>query len=216
MKKLRVLLANNRALVIAGVKQLLMHEASLEVIGEVNSGPLLRRRLRKNPPDILALDYLNLDNFSAEDCQRLLREYADLRVVIISSDQQRDRIVEILSYGVLGFVTQHCSAQEIVSTFLAAADGKKFFCSAVLNRLTPRLGEAQENASPDLTDKETQIIRLIAQDLSTHEIAHQLHLSPHTINTYRKRLLKKLRVKSPVALVMKAIHLQIIDPYHYH
>ena len=215
MKKLRVLLANNRALVIAGVKHLLMHEASLEVIGEVNSGSLLRRRLQENPPDILALDYLNLDNFSAEDCQRLLREYADLRVVIISSDQQRDRIMEVLNCGVLGFVTQDCSAPEIISTFLAAADGKKFFCSAVLDRLTPRPGKIRENTSPGLTDKETQIIRLIAQDLSTHEIAVQLHLSPHTINTYRKRILKKLGVKSPVALVMKAIHLHIIDPYHY-
>lgn len=216
MNKLRVLLANNRALIIAGVKHLLMHEASLGVVGEVNSGPILRQRLQENPPDILALDYLNLDNFSVEDCQQLLREYPDLRVVVISSDQQRDRIVEILSYGVLGFVTPNCSAQEIISTFLAAADGKKFFCSAVLDRLTLRPGETRENASPGLTDKETQIIRLIAQDLSTHEIADQLNLSPHTINTYRKRVLKKLAVKSPVALVMKAILLHIVDPYHYH
>ena len=115
--------------------------------------------------------------------------------------------------GVMGILTKDCSQNEILNAMRATAQGEKFFCGKILDMIVevdPRKEELPSIATP-LTSREIEIVRHITDGQSTKEIADLLNLSTHTINAYRKSLLKKLDVRSPAELAIKAIKMGIIE-----
>ena len=208
----QVLVADNQELALAGIQHLLDSQATFQVVGEVNHWEKLPSFLQQYTPDMLVLDYRVLPGFTADKLSELLKQYQSLKLFILTTDTDHPRILKILHMGVLAFLTKDCSQKEIIHAFHAVANGQKFFCNTVLDLLTDP--DAQNPpihpVAASLTERERQIVLLIAQEHFTESIANQLSLSPHTINAHRKRILKKLNVTSPIGLVVQALHLDII------
>ena len=208
----RTLLMDNQALTMAGTRYLLEDEASFQVVGEVPDQGELFSCIQQTEPDVLVLDYLSLTGLAAARCQKLHESYPTLKLFILTADTHQDRMLSVLQTGVFAFLTKNCSKKEIIQAFRTVAVGQKFYCNRVLDLLTnssvtfPNL----RTTVTSLSARERQIIRYIAQERSTQDIADHLSLSPHTINAHRKRILKKVGVKSPVGLVVQAFQLGII------
>lgn len=211
MESTRVLLADQQALAVAGVRHLLANSGVYEIVGETNDAGALSLLLTELSPDILVLDYAHIRNFSNILFLNLIEEYPSLRVLIITADNKPVHIMDMLQANVLGFVTKDCSRQEIMNAFHAVREGQKFYCNRVLDVLMDnKLHKPKPEINELLSEREIEIIRFISQGLSTQHMAGRLHLSPHTVNAHRKNILKKLGVSTPVELVVKAIQAKII------
>jgi two-component system invasion response regulator UvrY len=212
MEQTRVLLADSQALAIAGLRQILSATGKFEIVAETSDANELERLLHDFSPQLLVLDYSNLKNFSVTTCLKIIRNHPFLSILVITSDSNAKSILSILQANVLGFVTKDCSRQEILNAFQAVSNGQKFYCNKVLDVLMDKQFNKTDPAFDKLlTEREVQIIGFISQGVSTQEMASRLHLSTHTVNAHRKNILKKLKVNSPVELVVKAVQAKIIQ-----
>ncbi|QSE96205.1 helix-turn-helix transcriptional regulator [Fulvivirga lutea] len=141
----------------------------------------------------------------------LLKDYAD-RLLIISADREKSRIKSMISQGVKGYLTKDCDSDEILSAINVISDGNRFYCNRVLEMLSHIEGNNPDDCEPaDLSNRELEVIQLIAKGYRTADIADELFISVHTVNSHRKNILKKLRLKSPTQLVAYAHEIGLID-----
>ncbi len=151
--------------------------------------------------DLLVLEYVGKNPVSSEVLKQVRKEFPLLKVLIISEDDDTIEIKRRIALGIHGFLTKKCSAEEIKMTINTISEGGKFYCQRVIDIMTNQ----EDVMSVELTDRELQIVRLIGKGQSSTEIADKLNLSIHTINSHRKRILKKLDFKSPAELIAYAI-----------
>ncbi|MDN5205333.1 response regulator transcription factor [Fulvivirgaceae bacterium BMA10] len=214
MSEIKLLLADKQDLSRAGLKALIAQHTDLKIVDEVKSKAHLIEALNNTDASLLILDYNLADFVSVEDLLDLQTISPKTRLLIISSDNDKDNIKKALESGINGYVTKECSQEEIVGAIRATSKGQKFFCNKVLDVLLEKnFQKEEEDCEPtNLSKRETEILKLIAEGNSTIKIADKLNLSHHTINTHRKNILKKLNAKSPAELVIYAINTGIITP----
>lgn len=212
MERIRVLLADQQELAVAGIKHILASSNRFDVIGEVGEGAELDQLITQLSPHILVMDYDHIPDFLPENILKLSQQHPALKLVIITDNNEPEQILKVLKANVAGFLTKACSKQEVINAFHAVADGQKFFCNRVLDLLMEN--KLKKNSAPNastLSPREIQIIRYISEGKSTQQIADNLNLSPHTINAHRKNILKKLDASTPIELILKAIRMKIVS-----
>jgi DNA-binding NarL/FixJ family response regulator len=206
-----ILLADFQAVVRSGLRSWFEQALDFLVIHEVESAAELKNLLTKGFIDVVVLDHLTLPNFDITELAAIQNQFQNTAFIILSGDQDNNNILKILSMGISGYVTKSCSKEEIIQAVQNVASGEKFFCHKVINLLIDvRTKKEEDNTLQNLTDRETEIVRLIAEGHSTMQIASLLNLSHHTINSHRKNILRKLKIKSPVELVVYAMNTGII------
>jgi len=213
-RSVRILLADNQPLIAAGLHHFLGSHKDANIVGEVNKPDLLEEMLKKHQPDLLIVDY-NLPNFITKSHLQAAKDASpDTHVLILSSDNNKSSILDILQLGVKGYVTKECSREEVMMAIQSTAKGEKFFCHKILDIIMEKhFSPEPEDCEPAvLTVRETEILKLIAHGNSTQVIADELHLSPHTVHTHRKSIIKKLNIKSPTEFVIYALDLGLLKP----
>jgi DNA-binding NarL/FixJ family response regulator len=207
-----ILVADGQALIRSGLKNWL-NEYNEYLVYEAESIEVLQSALIKTECNIVILDHLTLFDFTPSTLQILQAQFQKTSFIVISGDNDDSSILRILSAGISGYLTKNCSQKEIMQAILAVSRGEKFFCAKVINLLIHvRTKNDDEKGDHQLTDRETEIVKLIAEGNSTMQIASVLNLSHHTINSHRKNILRKLKIKSPVELVVYAINTGLIMP----
>ena len=204
---INISIADSQYLTRKGLRQVLSQRNGYRVISEVSDEEELLRHLQSNPPDVLILDY-NLPRHFDTDTIRKVRKLApNVPILVISADEEKDRIYSVIQDGVNCFITKECDELEILDAIEAAHKGSKFFCNKVLDFILAKsFRDDDNNCDPTpLTPREKEIVVLTAQGLIAKEIAHELGLSTHTVYTHKKRIMKKLELKSPVQLVLYAL-----------
>ena len=199
MSGITVAIVDKHDLSSAGLKAFIAEKHDLQLVKEISTKTALENCLTTDPPDVLIADY-NIPGFiGLDDLVKAMQLSSKTQLLIISSDNSRQNINKALESGITGYVTKECSKQEIVKAIYATAGGQKFFCNKILDILLEKHTQKdEEDCEPtNLTTRESEILKLIAEGNSTLTIADKLHLSHHTINTHRKNILKKLNVKSP-------------------
>lgn len=212
MSEIKVVLADRHDLTSAGLKAFIAERHDLTLIKAATTKNALLKSLEESKPDVLIADY-NIQGFlTLSDLSEAREVSSQTKLLIISSDDNRENINKVLESGINGYVTKECSKQEIVNAIYATAKGQKFFCNKILDILLEKHNQKEdENCEPtNLSKRETEILKLIAKGNSTLKIADKLHLSHHTVNTHRKNILKKLKVKSPTELIIYAINTGLI------
>ncbi len=216
-KKITVILTDPQYLIRLGLKYLIAENEQIQVVAEAITPQDLTKKVFDYQPNVVIMDYYNSPIFSKADIQYILDTNPKTYVLIISSDEDRDSIFEVLRMGVNGFLTKHCDKDEIIGAIYATAKGEKFICNSILNLvLEKQLCDASKATKRDcapskLTKREIEIIELITQGLSTKEMAKLLNISHHTIYTHRKNILKKLRINSASELILYAIKTGIVE-----
>jgi DNA-binding NarL/FixJ family response regulator len=211
--ELSILLADNQPLTVAGLRSFLADRTDMQVIDTIQRQEDLLPAIKKRSPDLLITDY-NIPGFiTLHDLEQLRKEAGALNVLIISSDSDKGTIMKALQLGVKGYLTKACSKEEVILAIQSTAKGEKFFCHKILDVLMEKHFPTQpENCDPTiLTVRETEILKFIAKGRSTQQIADNLHLSPHTVQTHRKSIIRKLNIKSPTEFVIYAMDLGILE-----
>lgn len=210
-----VLLADAQYLIRMGLKNVIANRPDIEVVAEAATQKAMLLKVKQHQPHVLIMDYHDSKDISYQDVALIRKASPNTKVLIISSDDDKNNIFRVMETGINGFLTKFCDRGEIISAIYSTAKGERFFCNKIVNMLLEkhiRQSEA-ENCSPtNLTVRETEIVQLIAEGLATKDISEKLHLSTHTIYTHRRNIMKKLGVNSASELILYAIKTGIVQP----
>ena len=207
-----ILIADNQYLIREGIGALVAKMDGFELMGTVSCEKDLFEFLKTNTPDIIIIDYHQRDYFDQYTLKRLKKEFPKSAILIVSNDTNRYRILGTIEQGINNFVTKNCGEEEIVNAIKATSSNHKFFCGTVLDYVIKNSKDELKDCSPAvLSERELEIVEMVAQGLISKEIAKELHLSPHTVNTHRKNILKKLDLNSSSELILYAIENGIIE-----
>jgi DNA-binding NarL/FixJ family response regulator len=203
-----IVIADGQPLAVAGAKYFL---GSAYAFREVQARAGLFSAVQVQP-SLAIIDYTTVEDFKPADMALLRSEFPLLPVLVLTQDQNKDSIFEVLEAGVSGFLFKNCSGDEIIKAVKAVTAGERFYCNQIFDLLMrTQAGAGAVHGQPtELTPREVEIIRRVVMGKSTAAIAQELHLSPHTISTHRKNILKKLQIKSPVELVTYAYDLGLM------
>jgi two-component system response regulator NreC len=199
---LRVVIADDHSVVRRGLRQVLEGDADVEVVAEAENLDGARRYVRGHKPDVLVLD-LNMPGGSTLDAIPEIRaEAPDTRIVILTMQNEPAYARRALAAGVMGYVLKEAADTELVEAVRRAAAGDTY--------LNPRLGARLATEPPDgapdgLSDRELEVLRVIALGHTNAEIAEQLFLSVRTVETHRAHIQQKLRLGSRAELVRYAL-----------
>jgi two-component system response regulator NreC len=200
--RIRIVLADDHAVVRTGLRLLLDTEASFEVVAEAGDVESARRYVRGHHPEVLVLD-LNMPGGSSLEAIPVIREEAPKTQVVVLTMQEEPAFARhALSAGAVGYVLKEAADDELVEAVRRAARGESY--------LNPRLGarvasEPQPGPPDDLSERELDVLRLIALGHTNSEIAEQLFLSVRTVETHSAHIQQKLRLSSRAQLVAYAL-----------
>ena len=213
MKPIDVVIADNQPLTVAGLELFLSEKQAIKVVGKVKRGEELVELVEKFQPSLLIVEYNSPGYVALDDIRNAMASSSKTNVLILSSDNNKTSILEVLQLGVKGYITKECSLEEVGMAVQATAKGEKFFCHKVLDIIMEKHFSVAPEIEPTvLTTRETEILKLIAHGHSTQAIADTLFLSPHTVQTHRKSIIKKLNIKSPTEFVIYAMDLGLLKP----
>ena len=204
----KVLLADAQFLIRFALKELLKETNTFQVIGEAGNEAELNSFIAKTTPDIIVIDYNQPGFFSIESIKNVKEQHPTIELLVISSDDNKENIYDVINSGVLRFLTKKCDAHEINEAFRAIIRGEKFFCDSIFNFIF-EMSFSQNNYSSNplpLSARELEIVQLIAQGLVAKEIGRKLNLSTHTVYTHRKNIMEKLKLRRSSELVLFAVN----------
>ena len=204
--KITVLLADDHAVVRDGLRVLLQQSADIRVVGEAADGRDAVQLAQELKPDVVIMD-ITMRELNGIEAARLLRDLCPAtHVVMLSMHSNSEHVFRALEAGALGFVVKESAGEEVAAAVRAAHAGQRYL-SRVIAGLEPTLQSRSGRASPldSLSARERDVLQLVAEGRTSAEIAATVSLSRKTIETYRVRLMKKLKVKSIPELVKFAI-----------
>ena len=209
-----IVIADNGFLIREGLRSILKNN-SVKVTGEIKNTDEFFTKINELKPDILILgpNYEKMINDSG--LSQIQYSFPETKILIISDCKENDKILNAIKLGVKGYLTEECNDEEILNAVHTVSKGEKFFCSKILDVILDKKidNETSWGVKENLTEREIEIIKLITEKYSNSEIAEKLFISIHTVYTHRKNIMKKLKLKSPVELILFAIDSGIIQPY---
>jgi DNA-binding NarL/FixJ family response regulator len=202
---IKVLLVDDHAVVRDGMRLMLSSESDIEVAGEAETAQEALRITGEQNFDVVLVD-INLPDKSGLDLLKSLREERPkLAVLILSMYAEEIYAVRALKHGAAGYLTKSCTAVMAVAAVRKVAAGGKYVSAAMADKLADMLGGGSTGSHEVLSDRELEVLRLVAAGDSLVRIAEALHLSPSTVTTYRARILEKMGMKSNAELTRYAV-----------
>lgn len=213
MNEVRVIIADNQYLTRLGLKCLFDGQDHIKIIGEAENEASLLTMVKVSSPDLVILDYFQQGSFSQDTIHRISEQSPTSKVLIITADNNRHRIYNIIENGIAGFLTKTCERKEILDAVESIVGDQRSFCNKILELILERsfAKPGDECAPTPLSAREIEVVKLISQGLIAKEIADALNLSTHTIYTHRKNIMKKLKLGSSSELVLYAVNSGILQ-----
>ena len=218
MKKIRILIVDDHPMIRQGIKSLLNDKERFDVADEAANGNEALQKLSEDHFDLVIMDIKMPEKNGIEATEEIVKRYPDVKVLAISMYDEQRYIVKMLQAGALGYVLKNTGKQELMTAIRTVMDGESYFSqevsSIMMSQFMTRKATGVLEVSKEdinLTKRENEIIRLIAEELTNSQIADQLGISPRTVDTHRRNLLQKLDVKNTAGLVKYAIQHHILD-----
>ena len=212
-------IADDHQILIDGVKAVLNTENGIEVIGFSLNGIQVIEWFKENYADVLILD-INMPKLDGIGVLKALKKSKKKRpeIIVLSSYDDIKLVKEVLQMGAKGFVPKKSAGEHIVNAVYKVANGNQYFTDDVKEKMMQTLlnGQPKNEGSQDgvlissLTKRELEVLKLVAQQYSTREIAQELSISESTVDTHRKNLMKKVKVKNSVGLAIFALKNEVI------
>lgn len=202
---LRIFLADDHAVVRAGLKALIQQEAKLVVVGEGADGLEVLAQVPGLAPDVVVLD-VSMPRMTGTQVAAELRKVCPaVKILALSVHEDRSYLRELLEAGATGYVLKRSAADELIRAIHTVASGSVYVDPAVAGDLVRALvHSAEPSANPALSDRESEVLRLIADGYGTKEVAAQLDISVKTVETYKARSMEKLGLKTRVDIIRYA------------
>jgi two-component system response regulator NreC len=202
----RVLIVDDHAVVRSGLRLLLAQEDDIEPVGEAGTGKEAIFQARALKPDVIVLDVVMPDTTGLEALPTLLHEHPETKILILSMQDDPRYVREAFAAGASGYVLKEAADSEVVTAIREVASGGHYVNPALGARLVAAEAAAERRAADDpLSDREREVLRLLALGHTNQEIAAQLYISVRTAETHRAHILQKLNLHSRAELVRYAL-----------
>jgi DNA-binding NarL/FixJ family response regulator len=205
--KTRIVLADDHPIVLTGLRNLIESEADFVVVGEATSGPEALKQIRDTRPDIAIVD-ISMPGMSGIVLTRRLSEEAqDVKVMMLTLHEDRAYMRQALDAGARGYVVKRSAATNLVAAVRSVIAGGTYIDPAVLNRVLSRppiSNQVPMSEIRDLTDRETEVLKLSSLGLTNKEISHRIGVGVKSIETFKSRGLAKLEIQSRADLLRYA------------
>jgi DNA-binding NarL/FixJ family response regulator len=214
---IRVLLADDHAVVRAGIRQFLEHASDIRVVAEADDGEMARTLIDRERPDVAVLD-IQMPRASGIDVTRWLRaEHPEIGVLVLTAYDDDPYIMAVLQAGANGYVLKTAAPAEIIQAVRDVNEGKSVIDPAVTHKLLRQLaGRRQGGAAPppveSLTGRELEVLALAGKGYTNKAIGAQLGISDRTVQGHLARVYTKLEAASRTEAVMRAVSLNLISP----
>jgi DNA-binding NarL/FixJ family response regulator len=217
---IRVLLADDQGLIRAGFRMLLDAEHDIEIVGEATDGQQAVEQVTELKPDVVLMDIRMpvLDGLEATRAIAADPALADVRVVILTTYETDEYVFEALRAGASGFLLKDTDPADLIRAVHVAAAGDALLAPSVTRKLIadystrPRATRAKPPELEELTEREREVLALVAQGLSNEEIAQELVISPATAKTHVSRTMLKLAARDRAQLVVIAYQTGLVAP----
>jgi DNA-binding NarL/FixJ family response regulator len=208
---IRVLVADDHALVRRGLRELIEEESDLDLVAEAATAADLMTLARGKPWDVAVVD-LNLPDASGLDVLKNLKaQYPGRAVLILSMHPEDQYAVRALRAGAAGYLNKEGAPGDLLAAIRKAARGGRYVSDTLAERLATELGGREGLPHERLSDREFQVLRLIASGRTATEIAGSMHLSVKTVSTYRTRILDKMGLKHNAELTRYALEHHLVE-----
>jgi DNA-binding NarL/FixJ family response regulator len=212
---IRVVLADDQPLVRTGLRMILSAQPDLEVAGEAVDGEDAVRLCAELAPDVVLMD-VRMPRLDGIEATRMITADDDPpRVLVLTTFDLDEVVYDALRAGASGFLLKDAPEERLTTAIRVVADGGSLFAPSVTRRLIAEFARHQRADAPDLeglTDRETEVLRLVARGLSNQEIAAELFVSENTVKTHVARVLMKLGVRDRVQAVVAAYESGLVRP----
>ncbi len=203
MKKIKVLVADDHKMFVDGLMSLLDNESGIEVVGFAHTGEQVLATLATNSVDVIVLDIEMPKLDGLETAILMKRKYPKVKILILSMYKRKAFAIKLMEIGVAGYILKEKSKEELVGAIYNVHKGKSHFSLEILDSIVNSKHTKQSGVN--LTNREIEVLKLIAEGLTSKEIAERLHVAVSTINTHRKSLHFKVGVNNNTLLVKYAI-----------
>ena len=209
---IRVLIADDHPIIREGLKRIIEEAEGLEVLAEAASGDDAVGLCRDQSPDVLVLD-INMPGSHFLETMRTMRtEHEDIPVLVLSVHPEEEYALRSLRAGAAGYLTKDRSPEELAEAVRTVHEGRRYVTARVAQLLAEEIGSAGKGAPHEsLSEREYEILRLLAAGKTVTGIANDLELSPKTVSTYRTRVLQKMQLKSTGDLIRYAVQHGLVN-----
>jgi DNA-binding NarL/FixJ family response regulator len=206
---IRILLADDHKITRQGLRSLLDENDDMEVLAEAENGRDAIELARKLNPDVIIMDVSMPDLNGVEATRQIIQDNPHVRVVALSMHSDTLFVSEMLKSGASGYLLKECAFQELEQAIRTVTDGKAYLSPSmsgvVVEDYLHRLSKADMSTSEVLTDREREVLQLIAEGQSTKQVALKLHISAKTVETHRRQIMNKLDMHTVAELTKYAI-----------
>lgn len=216
MSKIRVLVADDHTIVREGVRILLEAQPDIQVVGEAADGQEALRQVREFKPDIVLIDIAMPNLNGLEATRAIKREHPQTHVIVLTMYESDEYFFQVLNAGASGYVLKKAASVDLIAAIRAVHAGDVFLYPSVARRLVSdyltRVHSGEEKTSYDgLTERERQVLKLIAEGHTNQAIAEKLVISPSTVQTHRTRIMQRLNLHSRAELIQYAVRKGLLD-----
>ena len=211
-KKIRILIADDHPIVRAGFKQVLSETPDLVVADEAGNGQEVLEHLKKKKYDVVLLDISMPGKNGLEILKELKTDYPKLPVLILSIYPEEQYAIRALKDGAAGYLTKESAPHELISAIRKISAGGRYISASLAEKLATYLNvDMTKSPHETLSDREHQVMRLIASGKTVSEIAESLNLSVKTISTYRTHILEKMKMKNNAEITLYAVQNKLVE-----
>jgi two-component system, NarL family, response regulator NreC len=209
---IRVLIVDDHAVVRSGLRRILAAEPDIEVVGEAGTVRDAVFEARSASPDVILMDVVMPEKSGIEGAPEVLKEAPEAKVLVLSMQDDPRYVREAFAAGAAGYVLKEAADAEVVQAVREVASGGRYVHPALGARLVTVESEERRRAEQDpLSDREREVLRLLALGHTNQEIAKMLYISVRTAETHRAHIMQKLRLKTRADLVRYAIEQGLLD-----
>lgn len=208
---IKVLLADDHAIVRAGLRRLIEESGEIKVITEAADGEEALQEARKNPPDVAVID-ISMPGMDGLEVVGQLRSFLPtLPILVLTMHEEEQYVGRALSAGAMGYVTKRSAPEELVKAIRRLHGGGRFLSDSAAEVLAARAARGKSPLDA-LSNREMQVLRCLALGKTNREIAETYHISVKTVDTYRGRLLAKLGLRNNAELSRFALQHRLVEP----
>ncbi|MEZ4935412.1 MAG: response regulator transcription factor [Saprospiraceae bacterium] len=204
---IKIIIADDHDVIIDGLTALLSTEKNLQIVGRANNGKQLLEIIKNKPVDLIILDIEMPEMNGVEVTEKLKTIYPELKILVLTMYNSPDFIANLLRHGVDGYILKNSRKNDLLQAINSVVSGRPFYAPEVTEIMMDsfRQGQSNKEDTPELTQREIEIVRLIAEEYTSREIGEKLFISFHTVERHRKNIIAKLGVKNVAGLVKYAL-----------
>jgi len=206
---IRIILVDDHAIVRSGLARLMQQQSGMEVIAQADNGASAVRLAKEMSPDVMIMDIGMPDLNGIEATRQILRETPRIKIIALSMHSSKKYIREMFKAGASGYLLKNCPFEELTEAIKVVLDGKSYISPSISNVVIGNYvcGSAQEEGSvfSVLTEREREVLQLLAEGKTTKQIADHLYISPKTVESHRLKIMNKLDIDNIAQLTKYAI-----------